>query len=258
MQESKAHQYPPPPPMGIPSSRREIYNISILRLQSSVSDGKPWWLPPFTLLHLSHRASGYHLSHSASGYHLSHSASGYHLSHSASGYHLSHSASGYHLSHRASGYHLSHSASGYHLSHSSTLVATTFRTAPGQLFRDATDIYVTNHTLQRPPGFSLNDQGRILPHFDTRTTKDVYIRHYYSEFLTLLVVDLKSLRSLRCALYILKFLNITFRMICSLGHAKHCIALLNFLLTLASSPDARAGKRFSAEEVIAEELYCMH
>ena len=48
-------------------------------------------------------------------------------------------------------------------------------------------------------------------------------------------------------------------MICSLGHTKiRRIALLNFLLTMASFPDARTEKRFSAEEVIAEELYCMH
>ena len=276
MQESKAHQYPPPPPPW--ESLRAVVKYTIFqsfvcRVPFQMENPGGYHLshcstfhtgPVATTFHTAPVATTFHTAPVATTFHTApvattfHTASGYHLSHSASGYHLSHSASGYHLSHRASGYHLSHSASGYHLSHSSTLVATTFRTAPGQLFRDATDIYVTNHTLQRPPGFSLNDQGRILPHFDTRTTKDVYIRHYYSEFLTLLVVDLKSLRSLRCALYILKFLNITFRMICSLGHAKHCIALLNFLLTLASSPDARAGKRFSAEEVIAEELYCMH
>ena len=65
--------------------------------------------------------------------------------------------------------------------------------------------------------------------------------------------------SLRCALYILKCLNITFRMIFSLGHTKiRRIALLNFLLTMASFPDARAEKRFSVEEVISEALCCMH
>ena len=88
----------------------------------------------------------------------------------------------------------------------------------------------------------------ILKHEQPRT----YIRHYYSEFLTLLVVGLMSLRSLGCALYILKCLNITFRVICSLGHTKiRRIALVNFLLTMAYIPDARSEKRFPAEEVIA-------
>ena len=52
---------PPPPPLWIPSCRREIYKISILRLQSSVSDVKPWGLPPFTQGH----PGGYHLLHRA-------------------------------------------------------------------------------------------------------------------------------------------------------------------------------------------------
>ena len=41
-------------------------------------------------------------------------------------------------------------------------------------------------------------------------------------------------------------------MVCSLGLTKiRPIALLNFLLTMASFPDERAEKRFLAEEVIA-------
>ena len=68
-----------------------------------------------------------------------------------------------------------------------------------------------NHTLQRPPGFSLNDQERMY----------------------VLILTPERPR-------------------CSLGHTKvRCIALLNFLLTIASFPDARKEKRFSAEQVIA-------
>ena len=124
-----------------------------------------------------------------------------------------------------------------------------------------TYIDVLNHTLPRLRGFFRASKDvyirphfdtwttkdvYIRPHFDTWTTKDVYIRHYYSEYLTLLVVGLKSLR---CALYILKCLNITFRMVCYLDHTKiRPIALGNFLLTMVSFPDERAENDFQLKK----------